>query len=77
MPRHHATPAGNVPFTPVEEVARDAEAAQNAVDRAAKDAADATEVSEIDPIKAALLGPDPLTAAQIKRALRYLFKRNS
>lgn len=77
MSRFHQTPTGPAPYTPEQEAARDAEEAQDALDRAVKDAAAAQEAGEIDPIKAALAGPDPLTAAQVKRALRYLFKRNS
>lgn len=76
MPRFKATPTGPVPFTAAEETARDAEEAADAINRAAADAAAAQETAELAPIKAALLGPDPLTPAQIKRLFRYVLKQN-
>ena len=39
MPRHHATPHGNIPFTPAEEAARDAEVAKNIAEKQARIAA--------------------------------------
>ena len=39
MPRFHTKALGNIPFTPEEEVARDAEEAQAAIDKAAADIA--------------------------------------
>jgi len=50
MTRFHATDKGNVPFTPEEELARDAEEAQAAIDKAAADKAQANEAikSQLD-----------------------------
>jgi hypothetical protein len=81
MPRFHATPTGPRPYTAEEEAARDAEEAADAAERKARaDAerarleAEAAEAVELAPIRAALEADRDLDRAQLRRALRYLFR---
>lgn len=75
MPRFHATPTGPVPFTPAEEIARDAEESQDAADRQARSDAELAEQNALAPIRAALLADIDPTPAQLRRLLRYMLKK--